>query len=87
MGIIESSVLDYIKRRIEAGALSVSEAEIMDAVVPADHPEFRARPVYRYCLARLLRRRVINAVDARDGTRHFLIGKYPSVALRKSLGI
>lgn len=61
--------------------------EIMDAVVPPDHPEFRERPAYRYGIERLLRRHLINAVHDREGKRHYFIGNYASAALRKSLGI
>jgi len=87
MGEIESSMLAYIKRRLEEGALSVPGAEIMDAVVPPDHPEFRERPAYRHGLDRLLRRHVINAVDDRRGTRHYFIGTHVSAELRQSLGL
>lgn len=87
MGKVESDILAYIKRRLEAGALSVSEAEIMEAVVPPDNPEFRLRPAYRYGLDRLRRRRVINAIADPAGRLHYFIGDYPSVALRESLGI
>jgi hypothetical protein len=87
MGPVESNMLAYIKRRLEEGELSVTRAEIMDAVIPSDHPDFRERPAYRYGLERLLRRRVINAVSDRAGTLHYFIGAYPSVALRRSLGL
>ena len=87
MGTVESNILAYIKRRLEAGALSVSETEIMDAVVPPDNPELRLRPAYRYGLDRLRRRHVINTVDDRAGMTHYFIGNYPSAALRESLGI
>jgi len=80
-------MLAYLKSRLEGGALSVSGVEILDAVVPTDHPEFRERPAYRYGLDRLLRRLVINAVDDRSGKTHYFIGPYPSAALRKSLGL
>jgi hypothetical protein len=87
MGPVESNILAYIKRRLEDGELSVTGAEIMEAVIPADHPEFRERPAYRYGLERLRRRHVINAVADQAGTLHYFIGTYPSVALRKSLRI
>jgi hypothetical protein len=38
---VEARMLAYIERRLEQGALSVTGIEIMDAVVPRDHPEFR----------------------------------------------
>jgi hypothetical protein len=87
MGPVESNMLAYIERRLEEGELSVTRVEIMDAVIPRDHPEFRERPAYRYGLERLLRRRVINAVVDRTGTVHYFTGAYPSVDLRRSLGI
>jgi putative heme degradation protein len=87
MGIVESNILAYIKDRLEAGVLSVNEAEIMEAVVPPDHPEFRMRPAYRHGLDRLRRRHIINAVADQTGTLHYFIGNYASAALRQSLGI
>ena len=87
MGTVESNMLAYIKLRLEAGALSVTEAEIMDDVVPPDHPEFRVRPAYRHGLDRLRRRHVINAVDYQTGVRHYFIGNFASADLRESLGI
>ena len=80
-------MLAYIKRSLDAGRLSVPAPEILDAVVPAEHPEWRYRPAYRHGLERLHRRFVINAVDAPDGTRHYFIGAYPSAELRASLGL
>ena len=87
METVESNMLDYINRRIDAGVLSVTEAEILDAVVPADHPEFRSRPAYLHGLDRLRRRHVVNAVADQNGLVHYFIGNYPSAALRESLGI
>jgi len=88
MGPVEPNMLAYIERRLGEGELSVTGAEIMEAVIPSDRPEFRERPAYRYGLERRLRRRhVINAVPDQAGTLHYFIGAYPSVALRKSLGI
>jgi hypothetical protein len=86
MGTVETEMLAYIKRCLESGRLSVPAAEIIDAVVPGEHPEWRFRPAYRYSLERLHRRLVINAIDAPDGTRHYFIGEYPSAELRASLG-
>ena len=84
---VESTMLAYIKRRLEEGAFSVTGAEIMNAVIPSDHPEFRERPAYRYGLERLRRRHVINAIADRAGTLHYFIGAYPTAALRRSLRI
>jgi len=83
MGSVEAKMLAYIERRLEEGALSVTGAEILDAVIPPDQPEFLGRPAYRFGLERLRRRHVINAV-ARSTT---LLGPIPYVALSKSLGI
>ena len=84
MGKVESSILAYIRSRLTQGALSVSATEIMRAVVPPDHPEYQERPSYRFGLERLRRRKVINAVDALDGERHYFIGAYPSAELRRT---
>ena len=87
MGTVEKRMLAYITRRLEEGALSVPGAEVMDAVVPPDHPEFRERPAYRYGLDRLRTRLVINGVTDAHGTMHYFIGDYASAALREALGI
>jgi hypothetical protein len=68
MGPAESNMLAYSKRRLGEGELSLTEAEIMEAVIPHDHPELRQRPAYRYGLQRLVRRHVINAVADQAGT-------------------
>ena len=86
MGPVESKMLAYIERRLGEGVLSVTGAEIFDAVIPSDHPELRERPAYRYGLERLMRRHIINAVADQAGTLHYYIGNYPSAALWKSLG-
>ena len=87
MNEVESSIVAYLNRRLEEGALAVPASEIMEAVIPPDQPKLRYQPKYKYALERLLRRMVVNAVDAHDGTRHYYIGNCPSPALRKSLGI
>jgi hypothetical protein len=87
MGTVESEMLAYLERCLAEGRHSVPAREIVDAVVPAEHPEWRHRPAYRHGLERLHRRLVINAVDAPDGTRHYFIGNYPSAELRASLGL
>jgi hypothetical protein len=85
VGPVETKMVEYIKRRLGEGALSVSETEIMEAVIPADQPEFRLLPAYRYGLERLLRRRVINGVCDADGKSHFFIGNVASKELLQSL--
>lgn len=87
MGTVEAEMLAYIQRRLADGALSVTGAEVTEAVVPPGHPEFRYRPAYQRGLERLLRRNVINAVDAPDGSRHYFIGAFASPELRASLGL
>jgi hypothetical protein len=85
MGKVETEILTYIKRRLDDGALSVPESEVIEAVIPPDHPEFRLRPAYKYGLKRLLRRHEINAVPDRNGMNHYYIGNFPSTELLKSL--
>ena len=87
MGKVESQFLAYLKQRLEEGALSVPESEIMAAIVPADHPEYRFLPAYRYGLQRLRRRSIINAIPDREVTSHYFIGNFASAELRKSLGM
>jgi hypothetical protein len=87
MAEAESKMLAYIKLRHEEGALSVSEAQILGAIIPRNQPELRQHPAYRYGLERLYRRLVINAIADRVGTVHCLIGDYPSAELRESLGL
>jgi hypothetical protein len=82
--LVETKMLAYIERRLKEVALSVTEAEIMDAVIPSGHPELRERPAYRFDLERLRRRHVINAVPDQAGRLHYYIGDYPSAALLKS---
>jgi len=87
MGDAESRMLAYIKLRHEEGALAVPASEILGAIIPADQPELLDLPAYRYGLDRLLRRRVINAVDDHAGVTHYFIGNHPSAELLKSLGL
>jgi hypothetical protein len=82
---VESEMLAYIQRRMADGALSVTEQEVLDAVVPREHPEYRQRPAYKYGLERLQRRRVINAVRDKRGNAHYFIGAYPSSELVASM--
>jgi hypothetical protein len=64
---LRANVFTYIHHRLEPGTLSATGREIMDAVVPRDHPEYRERPAYRYGLDRLRRRHVINALPDQTG--------------------
>jgi len=82
---VESQILAYIQRRLSAGSLDVSESEIMDAVIPIEHPEYRRRPAYRYGLRRLHVRGVINAIDDHKGMRHYFIGSCPSPELYEAM--
>jgi hypothetical protein len=87
MNDVETAIVDFIKVRHEEGALSVSEADILDVIVPLDKAKLRFRPKYKYAFDRLRVRSVINAVHAPDGTMHYFIGPYPSAELRASLGL
>lgn len=87
MGPVETQMLRFIEGRLAEGSLSVSEEDILAAVVPTDHPEYRDRPSYRHGLDRLLRRHVINAVRDPRGRNHYFIGSHASRELLASIGI
>jgi hypothetical protein len=78
-------MLDFIRQRLAEGSLAVPEEQIMRAVVPGDHPEYRNRPAYRYGLDRLHRRRVVNCVRDSTGAIHYFIGSHASPQLLESL--
>ena len=86
-GKVEKAMLAFIKARLEAGALSVTEEQILAAIIPPDQPKLRFRPAYRHGLGRLRVRHVLNAVDDRAGVTHYFLGDYPSKELRESLGV
>jgi hypothetical protein len=79
-------MLTFIEARMRQGALSVTEPEIMAAVIPTDNPELRSRP-NRYALSRLRVRHYVNAIDDPAGVSHYFIGDHPTSALRSSLGL
>jgi hypothetical protein len=87
MGEIETKMVNFIRQRIEQGVPGVTEAEIMAAIVPADHPEYRLRPAYRYGLNRLRVRGVVNAWSGAraGGASHYYIGNSPSPELLEFL--
>jgi hypothetical protein len=87
MGEVETRLLAYLQRRLAEGVFAVPEQAIMDAVIPADHSEFRSRPVSRHGLQRLRRRLLVNAIVDRGGSWRFFIGTHPSPDLRRSLGL
>lgn len=80
-------MLAYLTKCLGEGRLAIPGEEIVNAVIPPEHPEWRRRPAYRYGLERFLRRNVVNAIDAPDGSRHYFIGNYPTPELRASLGL
>ena len=86
MGEVEAKFLEYIKRRLNEGNLTVSADELRDGVL-RENPEFRNREAFRRALQRLSVRNVINAVDAPDGTLHYFIGNYATAEIRASLGL
>ena len=86
MGEIESILLEYLKRRLEEGRLSVSSDELTEGVL-REHPEFRHRAAFLHGLQRLSVRHVINGIDAPDGTCHYFIGSCPTPEIRASLGL
>lgn len=67
MNSTEAEMLAYIRRRHAEGAESVSASEVMAAVVPPDHPEYRFRPAYKHGLDRLHRRHVILSTRVEGG--------------------
>jgi hypothetical protein len=81
LGPAEKAMLDFIKQRLAEGALAVAEKEVMEAVTSKSDRRARCKPAYRYGLQRLLRRHVINAIDDRDGQRHYYIGNAPTAAM------
>jgi hypothetical protein len=86
MGQVETKFLEYLKRRLGEGCLSLSSDEICDGVL-GENSEFRHRASFHHALRRLEIRNVINAINGPDGTRHYFIGDYPSIELRTSLGL
>jgi len=86
-GKVEQAMLAFIKARLETGVLSVTEEQILAAIIPPDQPKLRFRPAYRYGLSRLRVRHVVNAVTDRAGVMRYFIGDYPSRELRESLGL
>ena len=78
METVESKMVAYIRQRIDAGAMAVPEAEIMNAVIPPQNPEYRFRSAYRYGLERLLRRRVINGINNPKGVTFYFFEHNPS---------
>ena len=89
MGTVETKILDYVRRRHEQGVLGVTETEIMAAIIPADHPEYRLLPAYRYGIQRLRVRHRLNAASGvrEKGKLHYFIGDLPSEELRAFLSI
>ena len=86
MGRIESLFYNYIRQSIDAGALAVSHAEVMLAVVPSDRPELAQRPAYRHALDRLRRRHEINAIRNSEGVLYYFVGDAASIKLLRAMG-
>jgi hypothetical protein len=84
---VEAAMLNFVKSRHEAGVLSVTAPEVLDALVPSGDPKLRYRPAYKYGLDRLLRRGVLNARETPDGVRHYFVGDSPSEALLHARGL
>ena len=70
---VEAEMLAFIRRRLAEGAMSVPESEVIAAVIPQDHPEFRFRPAYRRGLERLHRRRQVWAIQGREGELRYYL--------------
>ncbi|MBV9123536.1 MAG: hypothetical protein JO112_09275 [Planctomycetes bacterium] len=70
MGRVEKEMMDAVWHLMDAGADSVTEEEILDAVVPREHPEYRFQAAYVYGVERLLRRNWLTPLR-RDGQRRY----------------
>jgi hypothetical protein len=73
MNPVEAQMLDFIKRRLDEGATSVPASEILAAVVPKEHPEYRLRPAYKHGLDRLRRRGRVCAVVGPGGELRYYL--------------
>ena len=60
---------------MRSGAESVTEDEVLSRIVPAEHPEYRFRPSYRYGFDRLSRRGVIGWNYGDEGEKRYYLVK------------
>jgi hypothetical protein len=86
MGEVEAKFVEYLKRRLDEGRLTISDPELREGVL-RENPEFRNRAAFRHAIQRLRVRGVFNAINAPDGTTHYFIGTYPTAEIRASLGL
>jgi hypothetical protein len=72
---VEAQMVAFIQRRVAEGAASVTRSEVLAAVIPHEHPEYRYRPEYKQALERLHHHRRIRAIRDKDGQmRYFFDG-------------
>ena len=71
MDPVEAQILAFIKRRMAQGADSVTREEVMQEILPKDHPDWRYRAPYKGALDALYRRNRVYAVRARDGEMRY----------------
>jgi HEAT repeat protein len=64
---LEAKMMAFLWSRIDAGTTGATEREIIDAVVPADHPKYRYRPAYKYGVQRLHLRGWLTARSQEEG--------------------
>jgi hypothetical protein len=62
MGRVEALIWTALWTKIDAGANDASEEELLNAVTPPDHPEYRLLPTYKYAVQRLSRRGWFNRI-------------------------
>jgi hypothetical protein len=67
MGFVERRMMEAIIRLIEAEAAGVTEEQVLSAVIPPEHPEYRLRPSYAYGFRRLAIRGLLSAVRDQSG--------------------
>lgn len=68
MGTIEAQIWKVLWAKMDSETSPVSAEELLSAVIPADHPEYRLLPAYKYAVERLARRGWLNGHQDTDGT-------------------
>jgi hypothetical protein len=71
MDPVEAQILAFIKRRMAEGVESVTREEVLQEILPKDHPEWRYRAPYKGALDALYRRNKVYAMRAKDGEMRY----------------